>query len=145
VNACRLSVDARIGSEVSVASLWINVVATPVCQASPHALLTGWDGVAQQTFVAAVASPLFVELAPYRNTRRSIYVVNTSTNADLILAFGETQNASWVGPVGAIVLPQNTFATWEAPADGVPYTRITASWNNPTPNGGCLITEGIAI
>lgn len=123
--------------------VWVEMMATPVENIGTRNRVVGWPevnaGVPASGFVAAVASPANVQLLAARASRAQFIIVNTSTNADMIVRFGP--GASWVGPTGTLVLPANTFSEYESPIGGY-RGAVTASWNNAAPDGGALITEG---
>ena len=121
--------------------IWVEAIATIVTDIGDQNKIQGYGVSTLQGVLAAVATPANTVLLPAHADRRQFVVVNTSTNADMILCFGE--GASWGPPnvVGTIILPKNTFATYQSPVGG--YTGIvSASWNDPAPNGGALVTEG---
>jgi hypothetical protein len=125
-------------------SLWVEVIATPVNYPSFRDQIKGWTrNVTLTNFFAAVASPAQVTLLPANETRVQVIIVNTSTNADMIVDFGGGfGGASWAGPTGSIVLPRNLFASYESPIGGFAGGPITATWT-AAPNGGALVTEGV--
>lgn len=125
-------------------SLWIEVIATPVQYPGYRDQVRGWTrNVTLTNFIAAVASPANVILLPANETRVQFFIVNTSTNADMIVALGDPGigPASWAIPTGSIVLPRNQFASYESPIGGFAGGPITASWT-AAPTGGALVTEG---
>lgn len=136
VMARNLGVDVRIVG----AGLWVECVATEVHVEDYRDRIVGWTTVnpAGGFFVAAVASPANVLLMNARKARVGFTLVNTSTNADMIVNFGT--GASWVGPVGSIVLPAGSFSSFSSGFGGF-NGDISASWNAAVPNGGILVTE----
>jgi len=119
-------------------AIWVEAVATVVEDIATANKVPGW-AVSAPAFFASVASPAQVVLLPAFAARAQFIIVNTSTNADMIVKFGN--GATWVGPSGSVVLPKNMFASYESPVGG--YSGIvTGSWNNGAPDGGAIITEG---
>jgi hypothetical protein len=128
-------------------SVWIETVATPVNLPAFRDQIKGWNraltGAGGTNFFAAVASPAQVTLLEKNEARVQFFIVNTSTNADMIIDLGlGTGGASWAGPTGSIVLPRNNFNTYESPIGGYSGGPITATWT-AAPNGGALVTEGV--
>lgn len=125
-------------------SIWIETVAAPVDLPAWRDQIKGWNRnvTTPANFVAAVASPAQVTLLAANEARAQFIIVNTSTNADMIIDLGGgLGGASWVIPTGSIVLPRNLFASYESPIGGFSGGPITASWT-AAPNGGALVTEG---
>jgi hypothetical protein len=126
-------------------TVWVETIATIVNEPAARDKIIGWPrlsaATAPQALVAAVASPASVQFFRDRADRAQFIIVNTSANADLILSFG-VADATWVGPVGAIVLPMNGFFSYESPVGGW-RGRVTGSWNHAAPTGGALVTEGV--
>jgi hypothetical protein len=73
-------------------------------------------------------------------SRSQFIIVNTSTNADLMIGFDAL--TSWVGPVGSIVLPAIVpYASYESPSGGF-RGDVFGIWNIAG-NGGALVTETV--
>jgi hypothetical protein len=140
-----LGIDLTLVSPGGFSTVWVETISTIVNEPATRDKIIGWPrlsaATAPQALVAAVASPASVQFFRDRADRVQFIIVNTSTNANLILSFG-TADATWVGPVGAIVLPMNGFFSYESPVGGW-RGRVTGSWNHAAPNGGALVTEGV--
>lgn len=123
----------------NLGQVWLDCIATIVDDVSTKDRVIGYPVGGVGVFVPAVASPGRATIAAASSKRVQFIVVNTSTNANLILSFDSA--ASWVGPHGNIVLPANSFATYESPIGG--YSGIvTGSWDVAVPNGGALVSSG---
>lgn len=101
--------------------------------------LTGANQPYTGTSINFVAASVATTTLATPNTRRAqIIIQNTSTNADMIIAFGP--GASFTGPFGTFILPRNTLGIYESELNGYGGV-ITAAWT-AAPNGGALVTEG---
>lgn len=142
VESRELGVDVELlcpGNPTNPATaLWVEAIATPVDYPSPQKVFPGYTGVMVPLPVAA--SPAAVILMPPRAGRRQFYIVNTSTNANLWVLFGDF---AVVGQ-STVVLPANQFATYESPV-GCFTGLVTGIWDNAAPNGAAMVTEGIVL
>ena len=126
------------------ANIWIEVLAVVVHEVSDRERLPGWFSLydipasfAGSNFLSATTTPIV--LIPGEQARAQFIIVNTSTNADLWIAFGST--VSIVGLNATIIIPAGGTNRYESPIGG--FTGIiTGVWNNVAPNGGALVTSG---
>jgi hypothetical protein len=142
-----LGIDVQFSNGGAPAeTIWVEALATIVTVPSKLNTIQGWSQSAAAGlggFVAATATPGNSLLLRAMPQRVQFSIVNTSTNADLILGFN--QAPQWTGPVGNIILPAYVagthVSTYESPVGG--FTgEVRGSWNNAAPNGGALVTEG---
>jgi hypothetical protein len=146
ITSRNLGVDVQFQGGPGGEAIWIEVLATIVTNISGQDRVVGFSrstAAGLGGFIAAVATPADELLLRALPQRVQFTIVNTSTNADLILGFG--QPASWAGPSGNIILPAyvaGTHAsTYESPVGG--FTgEVRGSWNNAAPNGGALVNQG---
>jgi hypothetical protein len=139
---CRsLGIDVAIsGNTNHLSNIWIEAIATPVDLVSERVVLGGYNGVTVSSPAVIPASAVQVTLAPRRMSRTQVIITNTSTNANLWVAFGQTVT---VGSA-TLVIPANQFARYESPIKGY-CGVISGIWDNATPNGTALVTEGVNI
>lgn len=143
-----IGVDLVLGNPAGQTSLWVEAITTIVTTPPIEAEVIGWPLRFGGTQIAAVATPGNVRLMASHNARAQFIIVNTSTNADLILSLDKsvipaTGSATWgPPPVGSIILPKNVFATYESPVGGW-RGEVWGSWNNAAPDNGAMVTEGL--
>lgn len=118
---------------------WVEVVAFPVTHEGNLQKLTAWQNVAGPSFKAASATSIV--LMPLHNARCQFIICNTSTNANLWVSFGDPAIITPT-PHATLVLPSSPqFSVYESPVDGF-RGIVYGIWDNATPNGGALVTEG---
>lgn len=143
ITARSLGLDIAIAQTANVAvqqlsNVWIEAIATIIDDVSASARLPGWGGAINTRFIAAAATT--TTILRVRVCRSQFILTNTSTNANAYVAFSN-QAILVPTPVATLVLPANQFARYESPIGG--FTGyVTAIWDNATPNGGMLVTEG---
>jgi hypothetical protein len=144
ITARTLGIECRFSNGGAGAdAIWVQAIATIVDDVATRDKVIGWPtaiSAGAGGFIAAVATPGNALLLRQHAQRAQFFIVNTSTNADLLLGFG--QAPSWAGPTGNLILPANTAATYESPVGGF-RGEVRGSWNNGAPNGGALVTEGL--
>ena len=140
VRSLGLTVEFTPNGAPTSTSLWVEAVATPVDTVATREQVIGWGitpdttpRVEQFSIAAAAASTNF--LAP-KQKRVQFIICNTSTNADLYVAFGPTASVA----LATMVLPRNIFATYESPVGGY-AGQVTGIWT-AAPTGAALVTEG---
>lgn len=116
-------------------ALWVEAVATSVDYPAVRYVGAGYNYALHADLGASHSA---IVLAPGRAARRHIIIVNTSTNANLWVLFGDF---AVVGSSATFVLPANSFAKYEA--DDCYTGFITGIWDALSPNGKALVTEGL--
>jgi hypothetical protein len=141
-----VTMPARDPVDTSFTSIWVEVIASLVDELADRNRIVGWGrninvgGGTFPPFIAAAAIGVPVPLLAANPGRTQFFIVNTSTNADLLVSFGDT--ASWGPPiVGSVVLPRGQFATYESPVGGF-SGGVTGMWNAAAPDGGAIVTQG---
>jgi hypothetical protein len=138
-----------------LATVYVETIATIVGREAQRNRLPGYPAIVNAVnFVAASNVPLAI-LNPHAD-RAQFIICNTSTNANMIVAFDPPTDtpapvapgpiypvsaAAGPPPSGTLVLPANQFATYESPIGGW-RGQVSAVWDNGAPNGGALVTEG---
>jgi hypothetical protein len=118
---------------------WVEVIAFPITNEGNLQKLTAWQNNVGPGFRAA--SPTSIVLMPVHNARCQFIICNTSTNANLWVSFGAPAVITPT-PQATFVLPSSPqFSVYESPVDGF-RGIVYGIWDNATPNGGALVTEG---
>jgi hypothetical protein len=121
-------------------AVWVETIAAVVSDVAVANRLVGTTRANSFFQTAAVfGSPAHVVLLFPSAGRAQFTIVNTSVNSDLLLKFGNG-NANWATLNGSIVLPRGQFATYESPVGGF-RGRVDATWSDPAPDGGAIVTE----
>ena len=122
---------------------FVEMIATPVCVVGPKNNSYPYDVAANPSFKTTAATP-FALLTP-NPQRIQFFVVNTSTDADLLLQFGVGPNGNlptWApNPNGTLVLPRGGFAVYESPTPMCFKGTVWGIWSN-VGNGGAMLYEG---
>lgn len=138
VNCSNLGLDVELtGNADPTSALWVEAVATPIDFPTKREIIGGYLGTVQST-VAAFAGPVALQLLPARVARRQLFVINTSTKADLWLYFyGLT--------CPAVIIPKGGTARYESATDSF-CGLVFGCWHgDPAPDGQALITEGVDL
>lgn len=133
VTARSLGLDIQLNN--AAADLWIESIATEVEDISTQNKILGWNAGSVR-FLAQ--SNVFTQFLFAHPDRVQFIICNTSTTGDLYLGFGVIPV---VGGVGTMVLPKNTFATYESPVGGW-RGDVFGVWD-VVGAGSALITEGV--
>lgn len=150
VSARKLSIDVAIPGRVGVptfTTVWVEVIASIASDIADRNKVSGWsrnaNGLAGlPTFIASSAAPTV--LCTPNPGRSQFMIVNTSTNADLLILLSPntTLLPTWGPPiVGSLVLPRNQYATYESPIGGF-SGGVLGIWNTAVPDGGAIVTQG---
>jgi len=122
---------------------WVEAIATPVTNVGPKNEIHPWD-VAQNPIFRATSAAATTLLAA-NSDRVQFFIVNTSTNADLLVQLGLGPNGNnpvfGASPKGTFVLPRNNFFTYESPCPCGFKGTVFGIWSNAG-DGGAIVHEG---
>lgn len=133
VTARSLGLDIQLNNATS--DLWVESIATEVEDISTQNKILGWNAGTVRFMGQAAIFSQFLFAHP---DRVQFVICNTSVNANLWIGFGVIPV---VGAVGSLVLPKNTFATYESPVGGW-RGDVFGVWD-AAGIGGALVTEGV--
>jgi len=122
---------------------WVEAIATPVHEIGAKNQIHPWDVAQNPGFIATSATA--TTLLGANSDRVQFFIVNTSTNADLLVQLGKGPNdddPTWLpNPLGTFVLPRNNFFTYESPCPCGFKGTVFGIWSNAG-DGGAIIHEG---
>lgn len=133
VTARSMGVDLQLNN--AAADVWVEALATEVEDISTQNKILGWNSGRTLFFAQAAIFSQFLFAHP---NRVQFIICNTSTTGDLYLGFGVIPV---IGGVGTMVLPKNTFATYESPVGGW-RGDVFGVWD-VAGAGTALVTEGV--
>jgi hypothetical protein len=144
---CRwLTVTAEVTGFGSGTTVWVEAIATPVHHIGPKNEAHPWDVSGNPDFKAASAAA--ITLLGANSDRVQFFVVNTSTDADLLIQLGKGPNGLspvfGATPKGTFILPRNMFAVYESPCPCGFKGAVFGIWSGAG-TGGAIIHEGTAF
>jgi hypothetical protein len=146
ITARLLSVEVEVTGFGSGTTTWVEAIATPVNNIGALNQVHPWAVAQNPTFVAATAAA--TTLLAANSDRVQFFIVNTSTDADLMIQLGLGPNGLtplWLPtPRGTYVLPRNMFAVYESPTPAGFKGTVFGIWT-AAPTGGALVHEGTAF
>jgi len=133
--------------QVDTTTAWVEAICSPVRNIGPTNEIHPW-AVAQNTSFTA-ANPAATTLLAANSQRVQFFIVNHSTNSDLMIQLGKGPNNSdprWLPtPLGTYVLPKNNFFVYESPCPCGFKGTVFGIWDQAIPDGGATVHEGVVF
>jgi hypothetical protein len=143
ITARLLQVEVEVTGFGSGSTTWVEAIATPVSEIGPINQVHPWSVPRNPAFIATTAAE--TTLLAANSDRGQFFIVNTSTDADLMVQLGKGPNGlgpTWGPPPrGTYVLPRNMFAVYESPTPAGYKGTVFGIWSGAG-TGGALIHEG---